>query len=188
MVMDLQKTQRDSFFIFLSISTLSLCLMLTGCAQPELTFTPLPQVGNEEYTPRNPRFCAEMRQQALLPLSVFQIDQTLEEVFDLAESSETRQMLSLALVEQILSRPFGLRYEATKINLFAKACKETSRADLKSGDLASMEEIFLCEDLSENDRGSVSTLAMNLAQTNTERAEILCTILATTPEAITEIL
>jgi hypothetical protein len=182
MVMALQKTQRDSFFIFLSISTLSLCLMLTGCAQPELTFTPLPQVGTEESTPRNPRFCAEMRQQALLPLSVFQIDQTLEEVFDLAESSETRQMLSLALVEQILSRPFGLRYEATK------ACKETSRADLKSGDLASMEEIFLCEDLSENDRGSVSTLAMNLAQTNTERAEILCTILATTPEAITEIL
>jgi uncharacterized lipoprotein YajG len=188
MVIALPKTRRDNFLLFLSLSTLSLCLMLTGCAQPELNFTPRTQAGNEEPTPRNPRFCVDMRQRALQPLSVFQIDQTLEEVFDLAENSETRQMLSLALVEQILSRPFGLRYEATKINLFAKACQETNRAELKSGNLASLEEIFLCEDLSESDRTSVSTLAMTLAQSNIERAEILCTILATTPEAITEIL
>lgn len=188
MVMTWKKTQRDSFFIFLSLWMASLGLMLTGCAQPELTFTPLPQVGNDTPTPRNPRFCAEMRGEALQPLSVFQIDQTLEEVFELSENSETRQMLSLAIVETILSRPMGLRYEATKINLFAKACKETARADLKSGNLLSLEEIFLCEDLSTEDRTAVTQVAMTLAQTNIEQAEILCTILATTPEAITEIL
>jgi len=187
-----------------------LFISATGCADIQFKQArPAPTTGGDtipEPEPRDPRFCLEMRDKKWKPLTLAQVDQTLNEVFWL--EAPQRQALfnaisgkhqgftpyTQSISQEILSRPQGLRYEATKMEVYARACKETSRPDLKSGDIVKLQEIFLCEDLSPQDQealeAAVNQLSMTASNTidQQKRAHLLCTILATTPEAIAEIL